>query len=215
MRRALLLLSLLSVPSILTSCKDDHTTAPNTETAAPNTETTAPNTETAAPNTETAAPNTETAAPDTSITTESPLDKICNLMKLLGRSEKEIKILRSGYEGDTVTLESLKDKEHIGIYCCGAAAAGNKELVLQCLDKGATDYNGGLRRAAEGGHMDIVQLMLSKGATAYNEGLWGAAEGGHMDIVRLMLSKGADPDAGLGGAAVTILPALPAPSPTK
>ena len=87
MKRALLLLSLLAVPCVVTSCKDD-------------------------------------AAPVTSITTESPLDKICNLLKLLGRPEKEIKIFRAGYEGDTVTLESLKDKKHIGIYCTGAAAAG-------------------------------------------------------------------------------------------
>ena len=172
MKRTLLLLSLLSVPGILTSCKDDHTTAPNTETA----------------------------APDTSITTESPLDKICNLLKLLGRPEKEIKIFRAGYEGDTATLDNLKDKEHIGIYCCGAAATGNKELVLQCLGKSA-DPDRGLAGAALGGHMDIVQLMLSKGATDYNDGLYGAAAGGHMDIVQLLLDKGAAPKWGLRGAA--------------
>ena len=148
MKRALLLLSLLAVPCVVTSCKDD-------------------------------------AAPGTSITTESPLDKMCNLLKLLGYSEKEIKILRAGYEGDTVTLESLKDKKHIGIYCTGAAAAGNKELVLQCLDKGA-DPDWGLKGAARGGHMDIVQLLLSKGATNLDSALKAAERRGHTECAELI-----------------------------
>ena len=117
MKRTFLLLSLLAVPGMLTSCKDD-------------------------------------AAPGTSITTESPLDKICNLLKLSGRSDKVINILRAGYTGNTATLENLKDKNHIGIYCFGAAASGNKELVLQCLDKGSKP-NRGLQGAAYSGHMDI------------------------------------------------------------
>ena len=170
MKRALLLLSLLAVPCVLTSYMAE------------------------------AAPSTDTAAPGTDAATVSPLDKLCKLMKLSGRSEKEIKILHAGYEGDTVTLESLKDKKHIGVYCTGAAAAGNKELVLQCLDKGGPP-DWGLYGAAMGGHMDIVQLMLDKGTINYDWGLRGAAMGGHMDIVQLMLSKGAKPNDGLWGAA--------------
>ena len=163
MKHALLLLALLAVPCVVTSCKDDAATV-------------------------------------------SPFDNLCKLMKLSGQSEKEIKILRAGYEGDTVTLESLKDKKHIAIYCTGAAAAGKKELVLQCFDKGngpkGAGPNTALGAAACGGHMDIVQLMLDKGATNYNSGLFGAALGGHMDIVQLMLYKGADDyNKGLSGAA--------------
>ena len=167
------------------------------------------------------------AVPGTTATTVSPLDKFCNLLKLSGRSDKVINILRAGYEGDTVTLESLKDKKHIASYCIGAAAAGNKELVLQCLDKGANPDEGlhgsaygghmdivqsmlskgadpdwGLEVAAEGGHMDIVQLLVSKGATNLNDGLEVAALGGHIDIVQLLLDKGAtDYNEGLRGAA--------------
>ena len=163
MKRALLLLSLLAVPCVLTSYMAE------------------------------AAPSTDTAT-----TTLSPLDKLCQYWS---GSDKVINILRAGYKSDTATLESLKDKKHIGIYCTGAAAAGNKELVLQCLDKGATDYNDGLQVAALGGHMDIVQLMLNKGAHP-DYGLSGAAMGGHMDIVQLMLSKGAiNYNWGLFGAA--------------
>ena len=198
MKRSLLLLSLLAVPCVVTPCKGDNT----------------------------ARPNTDTAAPGIPTATVSPLDKICELLKLSGFSEKEIKNFRAGYTGDTATLENLKDKNNIGIYCFGAAASGNKELVLQCLDKGA-DSNNGLRGAAWGGHMEIVQLMLSKGAdpnkglsgaaegdhmeimqllikkgaTYYDYGLSGAARGGHMAIVQWMLDNGADPNAGLKGAA--------------
>ena len=169
MKRALLLLSLLSVPCVVTSCKDD---------AAPGTSITT--------ETDTAAPSTGTASADAAAATVSPLDKLCKLLKLYGYSDAEIKIFRAGYEGDTVTLESLKDKKHIGIYCTGAAAAGNKELVLQCLDKGATDYNDGLQVAALGGHMDIVQLMLDKGATDLDKALQAAEDFGHTECAELI-----------------------------
>ena len=169
MKRALLLLSLLAVPCVVTSCKDD------------------------------AAPGTDTAAPDTSITTESPLDKMCKRMKAMSMSDEDVKIFRTAYEGDTTTLNNLKDGIHIDTYCTGAAAAGNKELVLQCLDKGA-DPDYGLAYAAWGGHMEIVKLLLDKGARPA-AGLSGAAEDGHMEIVKLLLDKGADPDWGLRWAA--------------
>ena len=166
MKRALLLLSLLAVPYVLTYYMAE------------------------------AAPSTDTASADTVTTTVSPLNK---LRQYCGYSDKDFKIFRAGYEGDTITLESLKDKKHIGFYCQGAAAAGNKVLVLRCLDKGA-DPNWGIDGAAYGGHVEIVELMLSKGADP-NWGLEAAAEGGHLDIAWLMLSKGADPNYGLEAAA--------------
>ena len=205
MKRTLILLSLFSVPGMLTSCKDEAATpAPvNTATVAAVTE--------SAP--EQVVEEPSTASAEVSQLAVFHLDKLCHL---LGFTDAEIKIIRAGYTGDTATLGNLKDKNHIGIYCIGATAGGNKELVLQCLDKGAdpndgligaalgghmdivqlmlekgADPNGGLIGAASGGHMDIVQLMLDKGATGYNRGLIGAALGGHMDIVQLMLNKGA------------------------
>ena len=63
-------------------------------------------------------------------------------------------------------------------------------IVQLLLDKGATNYNEGLKGAAEGGRMGIVHLLLDKGA-APNKGLEGAAYGGHLDIVQLLLDKGA------------------------
>ena len=153
MKRALLLLSLLAVPCVVTSCKDD--TSPATPTAM-----------------------------------VLSLDKLCELLKLHGTSDKEIYIFHAGYEGDTATLGNLKNRRLIDFYCVGAAAGGHKELVQLMLDKGANNYNDGLAFAALGGHMDIVQLMLDKGADP-NNGLSGAALVGHMDIVQLMLDKGA------------------------
>ena len=97
MKHALLLLSLLAVPCVLTSYMAE------------------------------AAPSTDTAAPGTDAATVSPLDKLCKLLKLCGYSDAEIKIFRAGYMGNTATLESLKDKKHIGIYCFGAAASGKEK----------------------------------------------------------------------------------------
>ena len=84
----------------------------------------------------------------------------------------------------------------------GAAWGGHMEIVQLMLSKGATDYDLGLYNAAECGHLDIVQLLLSKGATDYNLGLEGAVYSGHMEIVQLMLEKGANPNAGFYSAAI-------------
>ena len=100
MKRSLLLLSLLAVPCVVTPCKGDNT----------------------------ATPNTDTAAPGIPTATVSPLDKICEIVKIMNIPDAEIKFLRAGYTGDTATLENLKDRSHMDIYCTGAAAAGNKEL---------------------------------------------------------------------------------------
>ena len=110
MKRALLLLSLLAVPCVVTSYMAE------------------------------AAPSTDTAAPGSDAATVSPLDKLCKLLKLYGSSDAEIKIFRAGYTGDTATLDKLNGGFLLNFYCMGAAATGNKELVLQCLDLDESKY---------------------------------------------------------------------------
>jgi hypothetical protein len=59
------------------------------------------------------------------------------------------------------------------------------------IEKGATDWNWGLRNACLGGHLELAQLMTEKGARDWDEGLLGACEGGYLDLVQLMIEKGA------------------------
>jgi hypothetical protein len=46
-----------------------------------------------------------------------------------------------------------------------ACWGGHKDLALLMIDKGATDWNGGLAWACWGGHKDLALLMIDKGAT--------------------------------------------------
>jgi ankyrin repeat protein len=59
------------------------------------------------------------------------------------------------------------------------------------IEKGAYDWNQGLRGACYGGHREIVDLMIEKGANDWNEGLCCACRYGHREIVDLMIEKGA------------------------
>ena len=129
-------------------------------------------------------------APSTDITASS-VDKAAEFLVLYEWSDEEKNAFRAGYEGDTAALEHLKNKKLIHPYCAGAAAAGHKELILQCLEKGA-DPRPGFGGAAAGGHLELVKLILNKGIYEYNDGLFMAAWGGHTDIMQLLLKKGAD-----------------------
>jgi ankyrin repeat protein len=43
-----------------------------------------------------------------------------------------------------------------------------------------------------GGHIDIVKMMIDKGANDWNWGLRGACRSGHIEIIKLMIDKGAN-----------------------
>ena len=73
-----------------------------------------------------------------------------------------------------------------------ACKNADKKEVLTLIEKGANDWNYGLRGACRGGSMELVELMISKGANNWNWGLYGACRGGSMELVQLMISKGAN-----------------------
>ncbi len=72
-----------------------------------------------------------------------------------------------------------------------ACEGGHMELVQLMIEKGATNWDSGLKCACKGGHMEIVKLMIEKGANDWHKGFEGACKGGHMEIVKLMIEKGA------------------------
>ena len=68
-----------------------------------------------------------------------------------------------------------------------ACKIGNKEIVELMIEKGGSDWNGGLKcacyggliGACKGGNKEIVELMIEKGADNWNEGLSYACQGGN------------------------------------
>jgi len=82
-----------------------------------------------------------------------------------------------------------------------ACKGGHIDIVKFMIEKGATDYNYGLRGTCEGGNVEIVNLMIKQGATDWDEGLYFACLGGHMEIVKLMIKcEATDWYSGLRGA---------------
>ena len=68
---------------------------------------------------------------------------------------------------------------------------GSMFMVKKAIEKGATDWNWGLRGACGGGHRELAELMIEKGATNWGWGLRGACGGGHQELAELMIEKGA------------------------
>ncbi len=68
---------------------------------------------------------------------------------------------------------------------------GSMFIVRKAIERGATNWNWGLRGACEGGRLELANLMIEKGATDWVFGLEGACGGGHLEIVNLMIEKGA------------------------
>lgn len=143
----------------------------------------------------------------------------------LGLSDEAEAAGRAGYDGNAAELEKLKGSNLVSDYCAGAALAGHNELVLQCLEHGATP-SAALWGATMGGHTELAYLMLSKGADPndvieqvartgdddavtflidcgadVDMAIVGAAIGGREDTIRLLIDRGADPNFALLGAA--------------
>lgn len=103
---------------------------------------------------------------------------------------------------------------------CGAALAGNMELISYLINLEAVDYVGMLECAAQGGNISVVQLVLERyekilsmdyamataakfgklnivnylleqGYTNYNIGLQNAAETANREIMDMMITLGA------------------------
>ena len=68
---------------------------------------------------------------------------------------------------------------------------GSMFMVKKAIEKGATDWNRGLRCACRGGQRELADLMIEKGATEWNRGLVGACYGGQRELADFMIEKGA------------------------
>jgi len=95
---------------------------------------------------------------------------------------------------------SLGNEELLNMRLRLAASQGKIEVVKFLIDKGATDFDGALREAAES--TDIVELLINKGVTDLDAILRKAAGFGKLYIVKDLLDKGAtDLDGALRQAA--------------
>jgi hypothetical protein len=72
------------------------------------------------------------------------------------------------------------------------AEKGRIDLVDFFIEKGADDWNWGMRGAARGGHKELVDFFIEKGANDWDWGMYGAAEGGHKELVDFFIEKGAN-----------------------
>ena len=71
--------------------------------------------------------------------------------------------------------------------------SGNSVYISSAIEKGANNWNDGLRAACYEGHLPLVNLMIEKGANDWNGGLHKACCGGHLLLAKLMIEKGATP----------------------
>ena len=177
MKHSLILLTLLAIPCVITSCKDDSNNQATTETAA-----------------EKVLKIYEKSVPD------GPKKGAfyagyrgdTNYLERISGQSLDSYVWGAALAGRTeLVMRCIAlDEGALNDALMGAAAGGHKDLVQILLDKGVRPKTG-LIGAAMGGHLDLVQLMLDKGAKP-NMGLLGAAMGGHLDIVKLMFEHGAD-----------------------
>ena len=97
------------------------------------------------------------------------MSSINQLLEINGIKDDAKNAFHAGYEGNVDELDKLTPEQK-QFYCAGAAAAGRKSLVSECITTHGCKPDAGLFGAAWGGHMEIVKLMLEKGADP-DEGL--------------------------------------------
>ena len=178
MKHSLILLTLLAMPCVITSCKDDAENQAATQTAAEKVFMIYEKIMRDGPEKGDFYAGYRGDTTNLEKHSSGAIDWYVCGAALAGRTE--------------LVLQCLALGEHVsrGDALEGAAAGGHKDLVQILLDKGVSPKPG-LFGAAMGGHLDLVQLMLDKGAKP-NMGLRGAAMGGHLNIVKLMFEHGAD-----------------------
>ena len=177
MKTSLLLLSLLAVPCVITSCKDDAENQAATQTAA-----------------EKVFMIYEKSVPDgpEKGAFYAGYRGDTNYLERISGQSLDSYVWGAALAGRTeLVLRCIAlDEGALNDALWGAAAGGHKDLVQILLDKGVNPKTG-LIGAAMGGHLELVHLMLDKGAKP-DMGLKGAAIGGHLNIVKLMFEHGAD-----------------------
>ena len=88
--------------------------------------------------------------------------------------------------------ESFYEADHKNIYSAAlyyAASAGLKAIVNLMINKGATNWNWGLKAASIGGHLDMVKFFIDKGAKNFTYALISASYKGDLNIVKLLINK--------------------------
>lgn len=104
-----------------------------------------------------------------------------------------VEYMLSKYNRSPSLLVPLTEKilNEMLVSSCAGEHPKNFEIIELIISKGATDLNGGLKRACREGHMHTVEFMITKGAIDWNSGLMASCCGGHFKIVELMVAKGA------------------------
>jgi ankyrin repeat protein len=84
---------------------------------------------------------------------------------------------------------------------CLRPAIRHRDIVNLMIEKGAANWDEGLRAACEVGSMDVVRLMIEKGATCFDHGMLEACRRGNMEMVQFLIEKGGNKwDTGLAFA---------------
>ena len=73
-----------------------------------------------------------------------------------------------------------------------AGRYGNKDMVMDMINRSNSDLSRIMKGAIAGGHIDIVNDMIDKGFDNFNEIAYSAAESGSIDIVNHMINRGAN-----------------------
>lgn len=69
-----------------------------------------------------------------------------------------------------------------------ACRGGSERTARLMIERGANNWDDGLREACRGGHEHIARLMIAQGARNWKPALRAAREKGHANIVRLILA---------------------------
>ncbi len=102
----------------------------------------------------------------------------------LGLSARERLVNLSAEHGHLSTLLRYRTNEDPNTMISIAAQGGHEDIVRQCKEWGACDYDGAICWAAEGGHLVLVHLFKEWGARNYDDVMCWAAQKGRLDLVR-------------------------------
>ena len=71
-----------------------------------------------------------------------------------------------------------------------AAALGDREKVINCLQKGFSGLEWACMAACQRGHVEITELLLSEGASNLSDCLYDAGHNKDIDMILMLLKRG-------------------------